>query len=95
MDDVNVQVQVPATTQNTNQSSSSQSGNNQTGSNTSGNNVTLIPTIDPGKEPLISPREDAGLAVFAVLFIIIALIILILVFRDQLLKLLQKFVKRK
>ena len=105
---VDVGVEVPATTINasstpqagqsgqTNQASpiSNGSASNQSQTAGSSNPTELISTTSAKGTAKISPKTDAGLALFAVLFIIIAVVLLVMVFRGQLIDFLNK-VKRK
>lgn len=88
MNEVNVGVQVPQTSENATGSSTSNTSQNRIQVQTAGEGGITIPTSTT--KPLISPREDAGLALFAIIFILVAIVLLVLVFRDKILKMLKR-----
>ena len=97
MNDVKVGVEVPATT--INSTPTSGAGNGNSGSNnaqSAGENGVIISTTPSSASGNILPgtSEDADLAIFAIIFIIIAIVILVLVFREKLLSFYQETKKK-
>jgi len=100
MSDVNVGVQVPATSQNSSPTNtpnpSNPSANSQTGSQISSSESATITAEASSKGKILPTNSRQGdLAIFAIIFIIIAIIVFALVYRNQLLRLWQTKLKKK
>jgi hypothetical protein len=92
MNDVNVGVQVPQTTQNATPSTNlNQNGSNQVQTQGLSGNPIATPS---GEEAVVGSGFDAGLAIIAMIFILVAIILFILIFRDQLMRKLRKFLNK-